>query len=643
MTTSFYNGIAGMMSFQNGIDTWGDNIANVNTPGFKESIPEFSTIFSQTLKTAPITSDIGLGSTLCSTAKDMSLGSIVDSDNPFDIAIANDEGWLKVSNGTQEFYTRNGSFTRDANGYLVNDEGYYLMVANPENIKEDDNGNFYVDRTVDTQNLLPTDTLKSISLPAHLTLPAIPTSNIDVQVNLNDDDKIDTTAPATGDIDFSALYDKEGERMNVQNNQSIVINFGNPVTYSEGMLKTVYCFEDDPTDGEDVNINFTINDTPISVTLPDGSTKEEIVNALKDALNEADFNAQTEDGNLTIYTTDKLIIKSDSSLIPNTAAAKLIYKYEKENEYDFSTIGDFESLLQNLANEAYEEDTATVMLENGKIVLNNNSEKNIDISIEPTENSNDKLIYTLSALSHSIPPLEKSESFEFLENSQTYGGYIIDENGERKNFEATYVKQSVQPDKIVWKTTIKIEGQDPVEKTLVFDGQGELISPEPVIEENGQKYAQLDINGITVNLKITNYEKIPDVPVYTFIQNGEPKGDLTAYQIDEGGRILGIFSNSTDVILGQIPVFHFQNDQGLASIGSSMFTETVNSGKGFLYTDNNGNYIGSKILSNKLEQSNVQLSQAMTELIITQKAFSAAAKTVTTSDEMIQKAINLKR
>jgi len=50
-----------------------------------------------------------------------------------------------------------------------------------------------------------------------------------------------------------------------------------------------------------------------------------------------------------------------------------------------------------------------------------------------------------------------------------------------------------------------------------------------------------------------------------------------------------------------------------------------------------------KVLSNTLETSNVDFTQAMTELIINQKAFNAAAKAITTSDQMIQKAINMKR
>ena len=75
-----------------------------------------------------------------------------------------------------------------------------------------------------------------------------------------------------------------------------------------------------------------------------------------------------------------------------------------------------------------------------------------------------------------------------------------------------------------------------------------------------------------------------------------------------------------------------------------MFVPTDNSNIAFLYKNKDGKlFNNTKIISNAIEQSNVDLSTAMTELIVTQKAFSAAAKTVTTSDQMIQKAIDMKR
>ena len=121
------------------------------------------------------------------------------------------------------------------------------------------------------------------------------------------------------------------------------------------------------------------------------------------------------------------------------------------------------------------------------------------------------------------------------------------------------------------------------------------------------------------------------------------KSTLKDYEIDTNGNINAIFENGKSFTIAQIPIYHFQNDQGLERVNGNLFKETLNSNKPILY-QNNGEYLSnSKVLENKLESSNVNFAQAMTELIITQKAFSSSAKTITTSDQMIQRAIDMKK
>jgi flagellar hook protein FlgE len=144
-----------------------------------------------------------------------------------------------------------------------------------------------------------------------------------------------------------------------------------------------------------------------------------------------------------------------------------------------------------------------------------------------------------------------------------------------------------------------------------------------------------------------------------------PKGNLKDYQVDANGMVVATFDNGQASVVAQIPLFHFQNEQGLEKIGDSEFRATDNSGQAFFYRqpdssskvaykyDNGttfnynsttGNVIqGGKIVSQNLEMSNVSTAEAMTQLIITEKAYSANARVITTADQMIQKAINLKR
>ncbi len=634
MTTSFYNGVSGLISFQSGIDIWGDNIANINTIGYKASIPEFATIFSNTLQNASPTSDIGLGTYLHSSAKDMSIGSLVKTDNTFDLAIG-DEGWFAVKNGDKTFYTRNGTFKRDAEGFLVNDNGEYLLVANANNLIQKDDI-YYVNQNVDTTNLLPNKELSPISLPENVILPAVATKNVELQANLNDDRTISTTKPATKDIDISALYDKNGNDLQVRNNQSFVFGFGNNVTYNSGNLTSTFCMENDQLDGKEVNIDFILNGTQINLTLPDGSTKEEIAKTIADELNSKGFIAKADNGKLSITTQNKFVLQSNTPLMESTAAAKLTYKTEPTNPFEFSTLNDLINEIQTLANVAYPNKVEVSLDNKGRIVVTNNSLNTLNSYIQTTENSNDLFISNLGRVGNEIYPQTSNKSYTFNQNTQEFGGYVIDQNGNKLPTTISFTKEKVLNNQIIWKGEITIQTPNEALKTtkdFTFNSDGYLISP-----------TSISFNNINFSFDLTSFSKIDPFGInYSFTQDGVEEGYLKNYEVLDNGKIVGIFSNSKQVTLAQIPVFHFQNDQGLANVGGNNFIQTDNSGKAFLYLNENGEYLSPKILSHTLETSNVNFAQAMTELIVTQKAFQASAKTVTTSDQMIQRAIDMKR
>jgi len=639
MTTSFYNGISGLKSFQSGIDVWGNNIANINTVGFKANKPEFSTIFSETLNTSPIHSDIGMGSTLFSTAIDLSQGSFIDTNNPFDIALGG-EGWLAVKKGENTYYTRNGAFIRDANGFLVDDNGNYLLVANANNlIKKDDN--YIIDITKDTTNLIINNqTFTPISLPNNIILPAIPTNEVTLQTNLDNSNIINTTIPATLKSDFSSLYSKYGQDLEIRDGDSLIFGFGKNAIYQNNLISTELCISNDIIDGEDIRYSFNLNGIDFNITLPDGSTKEEIINKIKTEFDNNGILSETTSNGIKIFDTQKIILKSNNELLSNIAVAKLTYKIEPQREYEYSNIEEFNKILQNLVDSIYPDTTEVYLDDNGKISIDNRSIEIINSYILNTEASNETFLNNLGKLGSEIYPNTSSKSYEFYNNTQSFGGNIIEANGNKDIISFYFTKQKVLDNQIMWKGEIEIKDYNneivtTKEETFIFDTNGNLIYPKTITLTSPQE--------ITLNFNLTSYNK-PDLGSYMFSQNGIEKGCLKSYEIDDFGRINAFFSNSKIVTLAQIPIFHFQNDQGLENLGGNLFKETSNSNKAILYSNENGEYIsGAKILSQKLETSNVNFGEAMTELIITQKAFSSAAKTVTTSDQMIQKAIEMKK
>ena len=205
MNSSFYNGISGMKTHQFGIDVWSDNIAGINTAGFKASTPEFSSIYNTQLANSyfdPAFSDVGLGSSAQTTSTNFEHGTTVSTESEYDMAI-NGDGWFGVvdQNG-EKFYTRAGAFQRDKEGYLVDNKGNYVTGTSANNYA---NG-IVVDEPKSPVPLVNVTEQSKILIPEELIIPSSPTTAVNFSGSLNAD--IVTK--------FSAQTGKEEEVANVE-------------------------------------------------------------------------------------------------------------------------------------------------------------------------------------------------------------------------------------------------------------------------------------------------------------------------------------------------------------------------------------------------------------------------------------------
>ncbi len=136
MLRSLYSGVAGLTSHQTKMDVIGNNIANVNTYGFKSSRVCFRDIYYQTTKTATGGSDttggvnpsqIGYGVTVSSVDKNMSRSSFQSTSSTLDVAIAG-EGFFQVQDKAgNKFFTRAGMLNVDNEGNLVDTNGKFVL------------------------------------------------------------------------------------------------------------------------------------------------------------------------------------------------------------------------------------------------------------------------------------------------------------------------------------------------------------------------------------------------------------------------------------------------------------------------------------------------------------------------------------
>jgi len=211
MMRSLWSGVSGLQAHQVAMDVEGNNIANVNTTGFKYSRTNFQDLLSQTVKaaTAPQGNlggknslQVGLGTNVSSVETMFKQGSIQNTDKATDMAISGDGFFVVTGDGGKTSkYTRAGDFTFDSNGNFVDPNGYIV-----EGWVADDN--YKIDSAAG---------VKPISIPPGLTTPAHATSNITIKANLNSGDTISEMSPTDATVlptdDLNGTYNAIGEKI----------------------------------------------------------------------------------------------------------------------------------------------------------------------------------------------------------------------------------------------------------------------------------------------------------------------------------------------------------------------------------------------------------------------------------------------
>lgn len=128
LSSSLFSGISGLSTLGNAMQIIGDNIANVNTVGFKGSSFSFQDLLSQSVATLSGTSQVGRGTALGDIRASFEQGSFESTSNTTDLAIGGDGFFVLNQQGTENlYYSRAGNFSFNESGYLTNPEGYVVQ------------------------------------------------------------------------------------------------------------------------------------------------------------------------------------------------------------------------------------------------------------------------------------------------------------------------------------------------------------------------------------------------------------------------------------------------------------------------------------------------------------------------------------
>jgi len=194
----------------------------------------------------------------------------------------------------------------------------------------------------------------------------------------------------------------------------------------------------------------------------------------------------------------------------------------------------------------------------------------------------------------------------------------------------------------------------PSNGVINFNASGSILSimqgpnqigttpPEPVLTftpSNGSEMQPINLNFGTGTSGITQTSLTSQVAATS--QDGSAAATLSDLNIDQYGNIVGVFSNGNSRTLAQVMVATFSNTNGLISAGNNLYSIAANSGDPIVAAP--GESSATTIQSGALEQSNVDLSQEFTNMIVAQRGFEANSKVITTADAMLQVITNLIR
>ncbi len=638
MLSSFFSGISGLVSNSHSINVVGNNIANVNTIGYKASRATFEDVLYQSIFGTSGTSQVGRGSALASVDTLFAQGSFESTSEPTDLAIGGKGFFIvRAEEGDQKYYTRAGQFRFDEEGVMTNPAGNILQG---KAIDRTTNSAFGVDRDI-VISPEPSEPKK--------------TEKIGMAVNLQ------SNAPWKGSI---------GTLTNKGNNIELIAasegKFPRRGDYTTTITnRDAAQITHTGTNAPTYNVNGTITINGVNIALANVATLNALVAAInaQTAATHVVASAGGAGGNLLTLTanTDGLdIILNDTGL----SSGSLGWTDADKASEDLYGSQLSMSVTWTLPDGALSTKSFSGVVSSHRGTHTNWEGSGLDITmanpagyvLQETDGGHPAQTFSISGF--------ESQYVSALSNPSTTSNYsssitAYDSLGQphvvtvffRKAYEDTV--GAAQTNVWEWHAhlsgTDSASGQDETVKWgyLTFNNNGVLISggePQAIsfsFSQGAEPHQMIDLvmgaqsgGGSTTQYPIaskTNFQN----------QDGYPPGVLMNVTVNQEGIISGHYSNGQILDLYQITLANFNNPWGLSREGGNLFSETIESGSP--YTNAPGEGGMGKINPNSLEQSNVDLATEFVKMIVAQRGFQANSRVITTTDEILQELMNIKR
>ncbi|WP_306590133.1 flagellar hook protein FlgE [Geothrix sp. 21YS21S-4] len=231
---------------------------------------------------------------------------------------------------------------------------------------------------------------------------------------------------------------------------------------------------------------------------------------------------------------------------------------------------------------------------------------------------------------------------------------VYDSQGNAQNVTVTYTKTGPNAWSYAASVTAPATIGSGATGTLTFSTTGTLltINGQPATSANNPVLGNIDWGNGTavqsVNWNIVNSDNSVNVTQYSAasttsssFQDGYAAGTLRDLTVDQNGVITGTFTNGQVISLAQVALSSFTNVNGLVQTGNNHWGQSLASGSPTIGLANQGGRGG--VLGSNLELSNVDVAGEFTKLILSQRGYQANSRIVTTTDELLQETLNLKR
>ena len=582
--------VTGLRAQSFALESISGNIANSQTTGYKR----IETDFLDLIPDAPVNRQTP-GAVLSSSRATNTVGGDIKTASTDTYMALNGSGFFVVEQkigqndgnavfGGTSYYTRRGDFDLDREGYLVNGAGYYLKGL-PINQA--------------TGNI--SGSVPSVIQISNSFLPAQQTTRIDYQLNL-------PQLPKTANYDLNT-------------------------TNSELM------------DAAD----FVATSADVTATAPGGTTFTG-ANAASTVFTAGDTFTITVDGTGVTF---EAVNGAGAATDPNNIA--------------FNMSGDIDSALADIQAKL----RAAIPTEAGSAVvaLDGTPTGNVEITLGSNLTSSFTLTdgtgtpiadmgltagdytYTDSSIGVGVPTITGAQADTFVSQSIAGGAITVyASNGAPVNVQLRWAKvdSAARGGTDTWRLyylTDSDAGSSEVEwrqtgGDYVFSSSGAL-SPDIVSTTiNNLTVNGVNVGNITLQHNTGGVTQFADAngtsQVTALSQNGYAAGEFVSVTINDDGRVVASYSNGQQVELAQVVTANFNAANSLKRLDGGIFAATSESGEAILSS-------GGGIVSSSLESSNTDISEEFTKLIVTQQAYAAGTRIVSTSDSMLKEALNMLR